>query len=183
MYCNQCGHDVEGNVEVCPYCGEKMKNYTPNVDPNAGFSANANANPAYDAPKFCVHCGAKLETGASFCTNCGSKIEAPSPQPVYTPYYTYSSAPNQQETPGKILGILSIVLGFFINPIVGIVLGIIAIVKGNNGNYAPARTMGIIGIIISVIKMIFDIMIIAFIVQAIINDPSFPDVVTSMFVF
>lgn len=183
MYCNQCGHDVEGNVEVCPYCGEKMKNYTPNVDPNEGFSANANAGSAYDAPKFCVHCGAKLTSGANFCTNCGSKIEAPSPQPTYTPYYAYSSAPERQESTGKVLGILSIVLGFFISPIVGIVLGIIAIVKGNNGNYAPARTMGIIGIIISVIVTIFNILMLVLIIQAIINDPTFPDVVTSMFVF
>jgi len=56
-----------------------------------------------------------------------------------------------EQKKGKTLGILSVSLGWLI-PLVGLILGIIGLVKSNN---KPATTLNIIGIIESVLFWIF----------------------------
>jgi hypothetical protein len=76
-------------------------------------------------------------------------------QPNYqqTPTYPQNSyQPNNYNKPNNTLGILSIVLGIFI-PLVGIILGIIGINKAKTTN--SNKLISIIGIIISIVMMIF----------------------------
>ena len=63
-----------------------------------------------------------------------------------------------------VLGILSIVLGFFI-PLVGLILGIIGLVLANSHqkeselDYKTEKILGIVGIVISVIVWILNVMV------------------------
>ena len=71
-------------------------------------------------------------------------------QPPIYPQNSYQ--PNNYNKPNNTLGILSIVLGIFI-PLVGIILGIIGINKAKTTN--SNKIISIIGIIISIVMMIF----------------------------
>ncbi len=140
-YCKQCGHDVDDNAEVCPYCGEKLPQDPPPFTP-AG------------APdiKFCPECGEQIVTGARYCVRCGKPLAS-----FQNPYaYAYERKPNEKG--GKVPGILSIVFAFFF-PLVGFILGIVAIVKGAKAKYTPAVVMGIIGLVISILMWLYSYLI------------------------
>ena len=63
-----------------------------------------------------------------------------------------------------VLGILSIIFGFF-NPLVGLILGIIGLVLANSHqkesklDYKTEKILGIVGIVISVIVWILNVMV------------------------
>ena len=63
-----------------------------------------------------------------------------------------------------VLGILSIIFGFFI-PLVGLILGIIGLVLANSHqkesklDYKTEKILGIVGIVISVIVWILNVMV------------------------
>lgn len=157
MYCKQCGHDVEPGTKTCPFCGSEIPdNHAENTNPEI---------------KYCPACGTEVVHGAKFCTNCGNKLDevyrgANSSRNTnsgeYTPSYNYSAQTNsynpyrsKQSTPGKTPGICSIIFAFFI-PIVGLILGIIAIVKGAGAKYKPAIILGVIGLVISAAMWAFN---------------------------
>ena len=70
----------------------------------------------------------------------------------------------QKKKPSLILGILSIVLGL-LSPIVGLILGIIGLVlafsyqKESGLDYKTEKILGIVGIVISVIVWILNVMV------------------------
>ena len=111
--------------------------------------------------------------------------------------YQYANQPNPVQTPvsdgtstgSMICGILSIV--FSCSGLISLILGIIAIVqsskykKAHNGNPCGQSTAGlicgIIGIIVAVITIIYCVVIIAIAIAAAGSDPSFQDLLNSIY--
>ncbi|MBQ9081329.1 MAG: zinc ribbon domain-containing protein, partial [Clostridia bacterium] len=120
---------------------------------------------------FCLRCGQKRTPGANVCTFCGQPVNTPdaSGQNGAAPYPYY--APQQEQAPlekqGTSMGIGGIISAFII-PILGIILGIIAINQGAKTKNKTAVVLGVIAVIIGVIHELLTII-------AAINDPSFFD--------
>lgn len=117
---------------------------------------------------FCTKCGAQNADNAQFCESCGGKLE--SQQPINTQQTVVNEQPivNQQQnqtqdTPGKGLGIASLVCGIVSFFCFGLILGILAVVfggiakgKGYKGGMATAGiVLGVIGLALYVICIIF----------------------------
>ena len=135
---------------------------------------------------FCPNCSFENQTGSVFCASCGAKIEQqqnswqpppsfnnqafPSMPTIPTPEITAAEA---KSVTSLVLGIISVVTGFFI---VGIILGPIALSKGkkarrvlddrNNNFYIALAGVitGTIGLVLSIIGAIFWIVFISRIV-------------------
>lgn len=157
MYCKQCGHDVPPGTRICPFCGSEIP-----------FDGTENMKSEI---KYCPVCGTQIVHGAKFCTNCGNRLDEvfqnagfspASGSNEYTPANNYASGASsynpyrtRRSTQGRTQGILAVILGFFI-PIAGLILGIIAIVKGAKSKYTPAIILGIIGVVVSVAMWAFN---------------------------
>lgn len=62
--CNNCGLDVEDDLENCPNCGNNLLIKSETVNENVSSNILK-----------CNKCGAELKEGNSFCSSCGSKVE------------------------------------------------------------------------------------------------------------
>ncbi|MBQ9081439.1 MAG: zinc ribbon domain-containing protein [Clostridia bacterium] len=180
MYCKYCGSELKGNEISCPYCGNTVSDLPSST---AAFEAQEPKQPevAPEQPPvqqnatpqsgFCLRCGQKVVPGANVCTFCGQPVNTPYPSgqngAVPPPYYTPQQAQAPVEKKGTGLGIGGIIGGLFI-PILGIILGIIAINQGAKTKNKTAVVLGVIAIIIGVINWIINIALM-------MNDPSFFD--------
>lgn len=55
MFCRKCGTQIDDGVLVCPNCGEKQVDNTPET-------------------VFCKHCGAEIDADCIICPKCGKQV-------------------------------------------------------------------------------------------------------------
>lgn len=117
--------------------------------------------------KYCIKCGNQLQDENKFCPRCGQDQakEVINEKPkYYNPYLNQFNQntyiPNQSTNNkygGNTLGLVSIGLGVTI-PFIGVICGIDAIMKGTISSNKLAKILGIIGISVSIIVFIINIM-------------------------
>lgn len=108
---------------------------------------------------FCIHCGAKAAAGQRFCANCGQPLQAQQPacQPAvtYQPIYVHvqQPEPKKAKVPCLLFAILGLV--FCWAPIVGLLfsglgllLSIVAAVKGRGGKAVVGIVFSGIGLLV-----------------------------------
>ena len=112
---------------------------------------------------YCSQCGAKVNPNTKYCGNCGAPIEKRDEYNTFNNYdnnMTYSQnnglEPAVEEKVGLGLAITSLVFAF-IFPVVGLILGIIAIRKANGNK--NSKVIGTIGFVLSLIQIIFLVVI------------------------
>lgn len=105
---------------------------------------------------FCKFCGQQIDGGANFCPRCGNRSAVPAPNYSCAPV---QAAPVQKPVNGLgiaafVIGIVSLFFGFFllILPIVGIVLGTVAVVRRT---YYRLNGLAIAGLVISCVACAF----------------------------
>lgn len=92
--------------------------------------------------KYCSNCGSEVLENSIVCLNCGKII--------------YTQRPTKKvRTSGKILGIISLVV--WIVPLAGWIVGSIGLSKSDTSSH---RNLNIIGIILSTIMFIINIVLI-----------------------
>ncbi len=120
---------------------------------------------------FCAKCGKEMDDNVKFCPSCGADAAAPTisePSQASFSEPAYSEQPESSGTGvgAMVCGIISLVLCWI--PIVGLVLGIVAVVLGGKGRQTlppDKRGMALAGFIMGIIGMVIGIiMLIAMIV-------------------
>lgn len=101
---------------------------------------------------FCPHCSKEIKDDSKFCPYCGQKIDSAEKEHV-TPEVVNSDGTGEKKphTPAWTLGLLSIIFGAVTFGTVGLVLGIIGLVKSTTQD---EKTMNIIGIVVSAVAML-----------------------------
>lgn len=56
MYCRNCGEKIPDDAKICPKCGAKQVDDTPQT-------------------VFCKHCGAEIDADCIICPNCGKQVQ------------------------------------------------------------------------------------------------------------
>ena len=119
---------------------------------------------------FCTKCGAQLPDGAQFCTNCGAKsapayqqpqqqvYQQPQQQPYQQPQQAYQQPyqqPYQPQEPPKssAIAICAFIFAFIFAP-VGLILGIVGLVKKNAGSKGLSVAAVVISGVISLIGVV-----------------------------
>lgn len=62
MNCKNCGKEVKGDWNICPYCMQPIQ------------EMDGSVNDEVSEEKRCLQCGSKLKEGAKFCTQCGMQV-------------------------------------------------------------------------------------------------------------
>lgn len=120
---------------------------------------------------YCPICGTRCEESLAFCPNCGHPLHRPSPSepPRQEPTLHHTASQPTGELPGKVMGILGMVLGILsilfgcclpviplLCAIAGLVLSCISRKKANEvlrkNNFALA------GLICSIIGLVFSVL-------------------------
>lgn len=113
---------------------------------------------------YCKNCGKQIENDATFCKYCGTKVnEIVAEKKVESkPTYQHTEQ-NRAESP--VIGILSIIFSFFI-AIIGCILGIIGL---QSYKEKPNITNCKIGLVISIVSIILEVIAIFAYTAAISN--------------
>lgn len=117
---------------------------------------------------YCTKCGNKLKSSDKFCSVCGKENDIQKKESADNNLLNdKDSLNNNNDNVSVVFGILSLCLCFV--PIVGLVLGIIAIVKGrryakNSNNKSSGFVLGIFGSVLSLLLTIIMIIGIYFVV-------------------
>lgn len=127
MKCKQCGYEIDDKLTYCPFCGTKTEKN--------------------EEIKACVSCGTPLADGALYCTNCGKPVSEMKQTEPYVPAKSTSAE--------QVLGILGIVFAF-LSPIVGLILGIVGLVKSIHADNKSAKTLGILAIVFASVMMLVE---------------------------
>lgn len=126
---------------------------------------------------FCSKCGKKIEDGTKFCPGCGSKAEAKKETVKAEPVKTVKkeeSESNGLGIAGMVMGIISIILAFFLSvfiliiPIVGLILSCVA--KGKKGFKIAGIITNIVAILLSIIMAIIGIVMVGSLIGGAIQD-------------
>lgn len=121
---------------------------------------------------FCPNCGTSVESTWRVCPDCGQSLTSDSvtpsyaPQPVQAPTQTYGQTPTPAHVysgsgngfgiAGLILGLIGLVLPFFIFNVVAIILGGVGRNRDDSPGLATAGlVLGIIGLVISIMVLVF----------------------------
>lgn len=116
------------------------------TQPQATHAAPGAAAPASDVP------GAALAAPT---------YQAPPPYGPYAPAVGPKAPSNPQATASLVLGIVSLVLGFlFVPAIIGVVLGIVGLVRSGRTDPPTGRGSAIAGIVLSVIGAVLGVVIV-----------------------
>ena len=108
----------------------------------------------------CTFCGAELNDDIMFCTECGRAVEA-------TPAEPAEAIVKSDKNPGKVPGIISLVLGIvsfvfpmsivtFVSAIVAVILGNIASKKSLEAGYK--NTTAKIGMILGIVEIVLEVL-------------------------
>lgn len=129
--CTRCGTVLQPHQAFCPVCGQTNR-------------------------KFCAHCGSPLVPGQPFCHRYGESQQSV-PQRHSQPRKVSQPA-NGLAIPGMVLSIVGLVFSciplfglFHLLP--GLILGIVAKIKGNKGKAIAALVCGGIGLVIQLIVL------------------------------
>ena len=110
---------------------------------------------------FCGKCGSQMEDGTAFCTNCGAPLDRKPVQQQYiqqpvqqpAPAYQYYAQPQPVEHKSSAIAICAFIFSFIIAP-VGLILGIIGLVKKNAGLKGMSIAAVIIGAIGTLLSLV-----------------------------
>ena len=139
--CERCGASLPDDEEVCSYCGKEFNALNKASEPKTEDNNN-----------FCKNCGGKLLPVDAFCTRCGTKVDSlPSQNTQSFDQTTAYHEPEHVET--NTIGVCSIIFALLF-PIVGLILGIVGLSKYK---IQKNRTLCIIGIVISIISFIINL--------------------------
>ena len=124
--------------------------------------------------RYCPKCGAECEDNASFCSICGEKLPASGYRPenkfeenkTNSTSYNNNYEENRPTDTAKTLGILSLVFGIIGINLVGLICGIVGLNKNPDSS---ARSLCIVGIAISAIHMLVQVIIIILAATGIIS--------------
>ena len=119
---------------------------------------------------YCAKCGKEMDDSAKFCPACGADAsgDASSVQADPAPSYSSSNSVAAEETQSSGSGVGAMVCGIiglifcwipFVN-IIGLILGIIAIVLGSSGRKTlppSKRGMATAGFVLGIISLIFSV--------------------------
>lgn len=120
---------------------------------------------------YCGNCGHQMKDGEKFCTNCGfenkqkeKKEEVKEKVIEVKPSNDNKNVvQNNNQEPTPIVGIFALIFTFLFSP-VGLVLGIIAIVKGKE--VKANKVLGILSTILSTLSILLGIVIISILIAA-----------------
>ena len=160
-FCKSCGTDM-GDAKFCPACGAKNE---PAAEPmNAAPAAPIFSEPVSSAPVTPAPVSAPVFAPDPTVYSGGSNTTNTVP-PVYSaPVYSADAAQMPSTTGQLVFGIINIVIGFLncctLLNLVGMILGIIAVVNSNKAGKAAsideanqalhsAKTMNIIAVILN----------------------------------
>jgi predicted nucleic acid-binding Zn ribbon protein len=116
--------------------------------------------------QYCTKCGSVIQEGEDFCSKCGYPVRQGQTAPRAE---RTTSAPTQSGGSGGAaiaLGVIGILVGFLFVPLVGIILGIVAIALGSSAssqgdkNGGAGIALGITSLILSIIAWVIAITII-----------------------
>lgn len=107
-FCTECGHAITDDMTVCPECGTRLQDNTPQAAPSPEKPPEKKESEKTTAnPDVCPKCGTPYRPGVQFCTECGTR-RAAAPQtnaaqtnpanPTYTAAPAGVSYPPQQST-------------------------------------------------------------------------------------
>ena len=111
--------------------------------------------------KYCIYCKNELNDDAVYCTSCGKKQEKPKQQPV------------QQKDDGLGFGIVSICVCWF--PILSIIFGILALVRGTKTNRTATIVCASIGLFLAVLALVLEIVVFVVSLSANMHQNCYPD--------
>ena len=191
MFCKECGSEISDSVKFCPNCGkpiiveaavETVEEVTEAVEEAAETVAQVAVEAVEEAASEatseivseskvnnCPKCGAIIPAENKFCPKCGSLVGATQVTPVSPVVYTGIVEPtNESDSLVTVLGILSVIIGLLgtilfgiFGAIIGLALGIVALVmsidikkRTNNAKGGAGFTLGIIGVCISALLSI-----------------------------
>lgn len=134
---------------------------------------------------YCGNCGHQMKDGDKFCTNCGfnnnqneknekskeaddKKKEEVIEEKTIDENKTITQGAKSQE-PAPVIGIFALIFTFLFSPI-GLILGIISIVKGKE--VKANKALGIVATIISALSILLTIIIISIVIVAYTNTSS-----------
>ena len=106
---------------------------------------------------YCGNCGSRLELNDKFCQNCGNRVENIAENTANSSASTLNNNNNDSSSNAPlVLGIIALVL--FWVPVIGLTLGLLALILGltnkkNGGNNVPI-VLGIISIVITILSFI-----------------------------
>ena len=120
----------------CKECGNEMSD-TANICPHCGFENNM---------MFCPECGNKISRNALMCPHCGYKSNNS---------INNSEPVNPVCLSGMVVAIVSFFIDFFaLVSITALVLSTVGITKASKGKN---RTFAIVGIVISILELLYKI--------------------------
>lgn len=122
--------------------------------------------------EYCSKCGAEIPEGSKFCPKCGQPVEyaervyEPEVQESvrHTPRPTPSPGTTESASGAITIGVLGLICAFFI-PIIGCILGIVAIAMGSsasNRGVPSAGTAVALGVVALVIAIVGWLLTVAF---------------------
>lgn len=109
---------------------------------------------------FCPKCGTEAVTGAGYCRACGNQLQAATAlaRPATPPALTsQQNAHNSPGTAGGVIGIVGFVLSWIplLGILIGLLLGIIAIVLGGVGlSGQRPKGMAITGLVLGIVTVV-----------------------------
>lgn len=98
--CRKCGHEIQDDFNVCPYCGSRQDNKIT-----------------------CQNCGAIVEDDVAFCPRCGKdpRVKQASTTVHYStrPSYSYDDKPIKGKALGVLIVFLLSIIGFILVYVIG----------------------------------------------------------------
>jgi RNA polymerase subunit RPABC4/transcription elongation factor Spt4 len=103
VYCTNCGKTIKAEAEICPHCGVRQMQNTPQTSPVTTESDEV----------YCRSCGEVIKKEAEICPHCGVRQKQKIPE---------TSETSKSRTGEMVLGI--------IGGLIGIIVGVFAISVG-----------------------------------------------------
>ena len=132
--CKKCKKEISNTVKFCPHCGEST------------------------VKQFCKECGHEMAINATSCPSCGFIVNESA---FYNQPQVYANnVVDESQGEKHDIALIGLIMSFIV-PIVGLIMGIIAL-NANKGKKNSARTMGLIATIVSATYMILVVLILVF---------------------
>lgn len=172
MICKRCGKEIDDSLSECPYChtpAVEVEEFTFEEGADDGFKRDGSKEESAsfrdekkEETHYCPICGTKVAADMIYCPVCGKNLRGSG----FAGDGRYEGAaqksePNESKlySDSRTIGILSLCL-WIISPILGFILGALAIRYGRKGENSLAVKLGAIGIVISALAAAVRIMVV-----------------------
>lgn len=145
MYCKYCGGQLQGAEKFCGHCGKPV--------------AETKTDAKTAQKDFCSRCGQVIREGETVCAFCNQPVGGnANAAPFYTPPANGSApvGPASVEKKGTGLGVAGILLAL-LSPLVGFILGFMAIKQGKGSSNKTAVVLGIVAIVVAAIMVVLNV--------------------------